>query len=244
MQECKNAAMKERGHVTMKNTGLFASCRVRRVPAVAFLRCCILAFLVFLSRAVSAEVIDRVLAVVAGSIITLTDVTAARELGFESPGTAADPTGAVLAKLIDRELILAEVDRYAPPEPTADAVDRELDAIRARFPTAERFETALARSGRDAARLRETVRENLRIRAYEAQRFTAAVPTDDDLGAYYRAHQDAFTRDGRVLPFETARAAVAERVTAERSAALIDDWVSGLRRRADVINLYLAQRTR
>ena len=30
-------------------------------------------------------------------------------------------------KLIDRELVLAEVDRYAPPEPAADAVDREME---------------------------------------------------------------------------------------------------------------------
>jgi len=193
---------------------------------------------------VQAEVIDRVLAVAAGSIITLTDVTAALELGFQSPGTSADPVGAVLAGLIDRQLILAEVDRYAPPEPTADAVDREVDAVRARFPNAERFEAALARSGRDAARLRETAREDLRIRAYEAQRFTVAAPTDDDLSAYYRAHQDAFTRDGRVLPFDTVRATVAERVTSERSAALVGEWVAGLRRRADIINLYLPQRAR
>ena len=65
--------------------------------------------------------------------IKIDDVTAARDLGLQSADNAADPVRAVLSKLIDRELVLAEVDRYAPPEPTADAVDREIERIRARF---------------------------------------------------------------------------------------------------------------
>ena len=67
-----------------------------------------------------AEVIDRVLAVVGGQLITLTDVIAARDLRLVAPPTGADPTRDLLSKLIDRELVLAEVERYAPPEPTAE----------------------------------------------------------------------------------------------------------------------------
>src|SRR6266536_1283069 len=78
---------------------------------------------------VSAEVIDRVLAVVAGHLIMMSDVTAARELGLVPLEGTGDPVGSVLSKLIDRELMLAEVDRYAPPEPTAEAVDREVAAV-------------------------------------------------------------------------------------------------------------------
>jgi hypothetical protein len=157
--------------------------------------------LVFWSPAAAAETLDRVLAVVAGQIITLTDVVAARDLGLQTPGNSTDATRAVLSKLIDRELILAEVDRYAPPEPTADAVDREIDAVRARFPSQAALEAALARSGIDERHLRETLRQDLRIRAYLGQRFNG-------------------TEDQRL--------------------ALINDWVAGLRRRADVIDLYLA----
>jgi hypothetical protein len=93
-----------------------------------------------------------------------------------------------------------EVDRYAPPEPTADAVDREIDAVRARFPSQAALEAALARSGIDERHLRETLRQDLRIRAYLGQRFNG-------------------TEDQRL--------------------ALINEWVAGLRRRADVIDLYL-----
>src|SRR5206468_8040357 len=82
-----------------------------------------------------AETIDRVLAVVAGQLITLSDVTAARDLGLQPADGSPDPIRAVLTKLIDRELMLAEVDRYAPPEPSTDAVDREVQRVRERFPS-------------------------------------------------------------------------------------------------------------
>jgi hypothetical protein len=117
-----------------------------------------------------SETIDRVLAVVGGQVITLTDVTAARELGLQS-ATGADPVRDILSKLIDRELMLAEVDRYGPPEPARDVVDRELAAIRGRFANDRAYEAALARSGIDEQHLRETIRQDLRTRAYLDQRF-------------------------------------------------------------------------
>jgi hypothetical protein len=112
--------------------------------------------------------------VVAGQLITLTDVTAAIDLGLQSPDGAADPVRAVLNKLIDRELVLAEVDRYAPPEPSAAAVDLAIERVRQRFSTPAAFGAALARSGIDEPHLRETLRQDLRMRAYLDQRFSAA----------------------------------------------------------------------
>jgi len=126
------------------------------------------------SRSVGAETIDRVLAVAGGQIITLSDVIAMRELGLMTDDGAPDPVETVLHKLIDRDLVLVEVERYAPAEPDLSAIDRELGAIRARFGSAQAFAGALARFGMNEARLREIVREDLRIRAYLAERFTGA----------------------------------------------------------------------
>jgi len=150
-----------------------------------------------------AETIERVLAVVAGQIIMMSDVAAARDLRLETTDGAPDPIRAVLSKLIDRELILAEVERYAPPEPAADAVENELAKVRARFATAQEIEAVLSRSGIDENQLRDILRQNLRIRAYMDQRFAAA---------------------------------------GDRRQELVDQWVAALRRRADVIDLYLAGR--
>jgi len=189
---------------------------------------------------VAAEMIDRVLAVAAGELIMLSDVTAARDLGLVAPdATSADPVRAVLEKLIDRELVLAEVERYAPPDPTPEAIDHELQIVRARFPSRQAFEAALARSGIDENHLRETLRQNLRIRAYEDQRFTVPPPSDDELRRYFAGHTQTFARDGQPPSFDNARGDVALAVTAARRRALIDDWVAGLRRRSDIIDLYL-----
>ena len=132
-----------------------------------------IALVLALAVPLAAETIDRVLAVVAGQLIMLSDVTAVRDLGIVTPTAGADPTGSVLRTLIDRELMLAEVDRYAPAEPETADIDREFAAVRARFPSDKAFDDVLARSGFDAAHLREIVRQNLRLRAYLDQRFTA-----------------------------------------------------------------------
>jgi len=155
------------------------------------------------SVSAAAEVLDRVLAVVGGQLITLTDVTAARDLGLQSADNQSDPVRAILSKLIDRELVLAEVERYAPAEPSADAVDREVARVRTRFTNAETFDAVLARSGLDEKNLRETLRQDLRIQAYEDQRFAAA---------------------------------------GDRRQDVIAEWTAGLRRRGDIIDLYLAGR--
>src|SRR5262245_20413815 len=88
---------------------------------------------------VRGEIIDRVLAVVAGDVIMLSDVAAARDLGFVQTGAAANSIRTVLSRLIDRALVLAEVERYAPPEPAADAIGHEMQAVRARFPSDQAY---------------------------------------------------------------------------------------------------------
>ncbi len=206
----------------------------------SLLSSCLLASLVAVPVRLVAveEIIDRVLAVAAGSLIMLSDVRAALEFGLVSPGPAPDPVREALSRLIDRALVLAEVDRYAPPEPSAEAVDRALQAARLRFSTPEAFTAALARVGMGDRHLRETLREDLRIRAYLDQRFTVVAPTDDDLGRFYRDHQEMFTRNGRLAPFDDVRQDVAQAFVTDRRRVLVDEWVAGLRRRAEIADLY------
>jgi hypothetical protein len=121
-----------------------------------------------------AETIDRVLAVAGGQVILLSDVTVALDLGLVSDDGAADRVGAALAKLISRNLVLVEATRYAPPEPADADVEKEMASLRARFPSLAAFDAVFERSGLTDQRLRLILRENLRIRAYIAQRFTGA----------------------------------------------------------------------
>jgi hypothetical protein len=192
--------------------------------------------------AVSGEVIDRVLAIAAGDIITLTDVNAARTFRLVPVDGGADGMREILSRLIERSLILAEVERYAPPEPDARAVATELQAVRERFSTQEAFVTALARVGFDESHLGDYVRDDMRIRAYLDQRFTVAPFSEDEIERFYREHPERWARDGRVLPLADVRDGVLAAATATRRQRSIDQWVSGLRRRAEVVDLSLSAR--
>lgn len=192
--------------------------------------------------AVRAEVIDRVLAVVDGVVITLSDVTAASTLGLVPDDNSEDRTGAVLARLINRQLILGEVDRYAPSEPSNESIEQELESVRSRFASNDAYNSALTRLGLDDKRLRQIVRDSLRIRAYLDQRFAVPPPGDEELQRYYREHSQDFTKDGVTVPFDSVRVQIEGVLVAARRETLVDEWVNGLRRRADINNVYLSRR--
>jgi len=185
------------------------------------------------AAAPGAEMLDRVLAVVSGDLILMSDVRAARTFGFVTV-EGDDQAGQALTRLIDRALILAEVERFAPPEPESATVDGGVAALRQRFPSQAAFAAALAQTGIEERHLREYVRQDLRMNAYLDQRFTSVPPPEDELGRYYREHPDLYTQNGVLMPFDAARAEIVRLLTAQSRRTLVNDWVAGLRRRADV----------
>ena len=141
-----------------------------------------------------AQIIDRILAVVDGAIIMQSDVAAAirpnRVPSAGGPSTdsgssrassrdAADPTTAALDHLIERQLILAEVDRYAPPDPAEADIDRHVSDIRAQ--AGAEFDRILLLSGLGVEQLRREVRDDLRMQVYLQQRFGAIQPSEEEI---------------------------------------------------------------
>jgi hypothetical protein len=123
------------------------------------------------------EVIDRIMAVVGGQTITLSDVTAAT--GFhlvDMPPDTADPVAYTLDRLIQRTLILAEVERFQPPEPDQIEMTIRIDDLQRRAGSAAAFEKALAVTGMSRDQLRRYIRDDLRITTYLNQRFGANTP--------------------------------------------------------------------
>jgi len=156
-----------------------------------------------------------VLAILPGQIITQTDVQAALDLGLVESPTGSDRLAIGLSALIDRVLMLNEVRRVMPPEPSVAAVDGRLGRIRQRFDSSAALARVLAASGVDETVLRVYAADDLRLSSYLEERFSAASqPTDQEL------RQMA----------EAARASL----VAERRRSLIAAWTSELRRRADV----------
>lgn len=118
--------------------------------------------------------IDRTLAIVAGQAITLSDVRAAVALGLTDAPSSGDAIHAATQRLIDRRLMLREVERYAPPEPSEAAVEARLAVIIGRFATRDELRAAMTAVAVTDAQLRRWALDDLRIAAYVDQRFAAA----------------------------------------------------------------------
>lgn len=195
-----------------------------------------------LASSARAEVIDRILATVGGALILQSDAVAAARLGLVALPAQGDRLQWTLDRLIERRLMLIEVDRYVPPEPARPLLDERLQQIDQRIGSGERLDAILRETGFSVEQLRLYVRDDLRIEGYVAQRFGAAYrPSEEELVAYYRSRETEFTRDGRLRPFEEVRDAARAALLAERQAAAVREWLAGLRRRTEVNVLYLGR---
>jgi len=167
------------------------------------------------SVSLHAEIIDRVLAILPGQIITLSDVEAALQLGLVEAQQGEDRIASGLSAVVDRVLMLNEVRRVSPPEPSAAAIDARIGRIRERFSTPADLTRVLAARGLDDSVLRLYAADDLRLESYLEERFSAAAqPTEEEI-----------RRAG-----ESAR----QRLALDRRRTLIGAWTAELRRRADV----------
>ena len=181
------------------------------------------------------DLLDRVLATVEGRVITLSDVRTAVQFGLVATDSPADVMAASLDRLINRLVILSEVERYAPPEPDPAAIREAVAAIRARFVSEEAADAALQVAGLDGAALTQWARNDLRIAQYLRERFAGtAEPSEEDIEGYIRRHEADLRRTGRALDDPEVQRMARERVAAERQEAMVAEWVQGLRARAGV----------
>lgn len=197
---------------------------IRLAVVVMVLAACVVAPLA------AQTLLDRVVARVNGAVILLSDVRAAAALGLID---VAPDTEDAVEQMVLRALLVEEVNRFPPPEPTGEAVDAELARLRAR--AGGSFETVERSTGVLADNVRQLARDRLRVQGYVDQRFGVTVPlTDEQVLQYYRAHPEEFTADGQVVPFERAQGLARERAGLEQRQRTINQWLRDLRGRADV----------
>jgi len=176
------------------------------------------------------QLLDRIVARVSATAITLTDLQAARGFGIVTGATDA----AALQQMIDRQLLLIEVGRFPPAEPAEAAITAQVS--RERAAAGSRAVELMVATGTDEARLRDLARDTLRIDSYVDQRFgTPQEVTDDDAAAYYGAHPEEFRSNGAVIPFDEALPLARQRVAAERRRTQLERWLIDLRSRADIV---------
>jgi hypothetical protein len=187
----------------------------------------------------AGQVLDRIVATVGGQVITLSDVRAATGLGLLS-GLPANgqpaPLATVVTRIVERELMRAEIERFGVGEPPAEVLQARLDAVRKRFASPAAFAAALEAHGLSEGRFRAWVTDDWRIEQYIQQRFEAAAqPTDEDVLQYYQSREREFAVNDRPRPFAEVQDEARRRLQASRRQELVDEWVAGLRRRADIM---------
>ncbi len=179
-------------------------------------------------------VLDRMLAVVNGDVVTQSDVRAARRLGLVAQAASMDDD-TLVTRLIERRLMLLEVARYAPVEPTAEQLAARRTAWLATLPAGADMATTLAGAGMRESGLMAWLRDDLRMAAYIDSRFTAAAqPTREQALAYFREHEADFAVAGSTPEFATVEADVRRRVAADRRASRIKEWTESLKQRAEI----------
>ena len=145
---------------------------MRRIVTALKRDALVLLLIISVAATPRAEIIDRIMAVVGGQPITLSDVNAALVFHLaEPPAGTADPVGYVLDRLIDRTLMLAEVDRFQPPEPAPVEITLRIEELEQRAGSTAALAKALAVTGATREQLRRHIRDDLRMATYLNQRF-------------------------------------------------------------------------
>ena len=173
------------------------------------------------------------MAVVGSEPIFLSDVRDARALRLLDDVDLSEE--AVLNRLIERRLVLAEVERYLRTPPAQADVDAAVEAWTRRVGGVAARDAALARAGATLDMARAFLADTRRIDYYIDQRFTAAAqPTREEARVFYQANLALFVRDRSVAGFEDVEDDARAKLAGERRLALVREWLAGLRNRAQV----------
>jgi hypothetical protein len=186
----------------------------------------------FVRLQAAQTVLDYVVARVGDESIFMTDVRAAIGLGVVELGSDPDPQEAALQRLIDRRVMRKEILRGTPPQPTPEAIDAEVQRMKSY--AAGTLKAVMDANGVDEGHLRQLAIDTLRIQLYLDMRFPRLDVNDADAEQYYRAHPNAFSRNGVMMTFDQAKSGAHELAAQERRDTRISQWVTGLKKRTDV----------
>ncbi|MFQ5465667.1 MAG: SurA N-terminal domain-containing protein [Thermodesulfobacteriota bacterium] len=175
---------------------------MRLVRLGRFIGVLIFAVLTLLPAASGAEVVDRVVAVINDSIITLSELNAAAAIvgdKLKKEGEAEAPGIEELRPRVLEDLVEQKLVKQASDKAGIDVSDREIDnAIddikrQNRHMNQEQLMLALARSGLTYREYREQLKEQIREVKFMNMEFRSKISVqDEDIENYYRQNIDDY----------------------------------------------------
>jgi len=176
--------------------------------------------------AARAEVIDRIVAVVEGEIITLSDIR--KEGQFRAIlGEKPIDDQALIKELIETKL----TEHQILDSPSVDVSNEEVEV---------RIQQLKLQPGVDSDALRNAVRRRIRIEEFFDARFRQLIrPTDDEIRKYY---EEVFVPEARKrglqsIPLLTEPEmynAIRENVIQEKLNRDVEAWLEAIRRRSNI----------
>jgi len=187
------------------------------------------------------EVVDRIVALVNGQVITLTDLRVAQSFGLYERGrnsTSDAPREKVLQKLIDRKLVIQMTREVSSVN--REEMEAFLDNVSAEMGN-ERFREELDKFSMQRGDLGPYAHEQIVFDRILSSRFDRSVPvTLEEIQAFYETRYLPDQWDKGVEPqsmldiFDEIEAMIRR----EKSEEQIEEWLRNLRDKADIqVNL-------
>lgn len=187
--------------------------------------------------------VDRVVAVVDEEPILLSDLERAIGLGLvpAAPGESKEAVARrALDGLIEQMLRQHEIARFGYEEAPLAEVDRQVEAVRSRFPDDAAWQAELARLGLDEPQVRAILAQQLAVLRFVEERLGPRVFVGvDEIRAHYdqKLVPELQARGEAVPPIESVREAIRALLREERLGLEIERWTDELRAAADVVDL-------
>ena len=171
-----------------------------------------------------AEIIDRIVAIVDGHIITLSDVRQEREIRTRLGQKTAESDKTLIEALIDNRLIESEIKDY----PGIGVNDSEVDAF---------LKDSVAGEGPPTQAVREAVRRRMTMQKLFDIKFGQGIqPTDADIRKYYDEVfvPEARRRGDQIDPLSEPQMyrAIRGNVVQEAMNHEINLWLEAIRKRS------------
>ncbi len=207
---------------------------------------------------VEGDEVDRVVAIVNGQLILDSDVDRERRFGALLPygeATGRYNRDAAIERLINRDLILQQLELQPGDVITQEAAAKDLDALRTSIPackkyhceTQEGWEQFLATEGFTEESLTSLWRQRMEVLAFIELRFRMGITiTPTEIREYYEKTLVPQYAAQQVTPppVRTISKRIQEVLLQQRVSKLLDDWLDSLRAQGNVVVLHPREVTR
>jgi len=178
-----------------------------------------------LASSLHSEVIDRIVALVDGHIITLSDLRKEREIRAKLNETAIDDDKALMNELIDEYLIEQQISEY----PNIDVSEEEID---------QALRTLSTKDNSAPEEIRPAMRRRIQAQKFFALKFGASIqPTEEQIQKYYSevflpAAQAKGLNPIPALTDSAMASAIRDNVIQETLDGEVKTWLEAIRKRS------------